>query len=181
MYNFLWIVLNSPFSRKREMSHILRQIGITKMIMLFIVISYIALSPAFCNESKSISRYYWYYYYQYYRFFANTTKYLVMLKYYCPFKVEHLGILKVDGGWGSWTAWTLCSSSCGAGRRFRDQYCNNPKREGNGKDCLGGHLAPLLKYRRQEEQCNHGECPGTNRHLSFVLLSFVLKLNSMKL
>ncbi|XP_030835397.1 A disintegrin and metalloproteinase with thrombospondin motifs 3 [Strongylocentrotus purpuratus] len=68
----------------------------------------------------------------------------------------------VDGGWGSWEPWGLCSYSCGLGVQSRRRYCNNPPPD-RGADCSGDSV----EYRlcnlqvcsdgfadKQQEQCN---------------------------
>ncbi|RXN17958.1 SCO-spondin [Labeo rohita] len=43
----------------------------------------------------------------------------------------------VDGGWSSWTPWSVCSVSCGAGLQSRYRFCSDPERSGNGLPCVG--------------------------------------------
>ena len=62
--------------------------------------------------------------------------------------------LTVDGGWSSWTNWTLCftkcyrspcSEMCGA-QRIRQRFCNTPIPWQGGNYCFGNS--------RQQEACN---------------------------
>ncbi|KAF4095523.1 hypothetical protein G5714_023126 [Onychostoma macrolepis] len=43
----------------------------------------------------------------------------------------------VDGGWSSWTPWSVCSVTCGAGLQSRYRFCSDPERAGNGLPCVG--------------------------------------------
>jgi len=57
----------------------------------------------------------------------------------------------VDGGWSSWSAWTQCSVSCGAGLKARDRLCNRPAPH-YGLPCNGSA--------RQVHICDDYPCPG---------------------
>lgn len=35
----------------------------------------------------------------------------------------------VDGGWGSWEAWSECSRTCGGGVSRSERHCDNPRFE----------------------------------------------------
>ena len=41
----------------------------------------------------------------------------------------------VDGGFGEWSKWSVCSKSCDYGRQFRFRACNKPIPKGSGKRC----------------------------------------------
>ena len=44
----------------------------------------------------------------------------------------------IDGGWGSWVAWSKCSVTCGpGGESVRSRLCNEPVAEYGGKECVG--------------------------------------------
>ncbi|XP_016091061.1 LOW QUALITY PROTEIN: SCO-spondin [Sinocyclocheilus grahami] len=43
----------------------------------------------------------------------------------------------VDGGWSSWTPWSVCSVTCGAGLQSHYRFCSDPERAGNGLPCVG--------------------------------------------
>uniref|UniRef100_A0A3B3U592 Uncharacterized protein n=1 Tax=Poecilia latipinna TaxID=48699 RepID=A0A3B3U592_9TELE len=49
------------------------------------------------------------------------------------------GACPVDGQWSSWTPWSRCSVSCGAGLQSRYRFCSSPQRSGSGLPCLGPH------------------------------------------
>ena len=57
----------------------------------------------------------------------------------------------VDGGWGPWSDWSGCSSSCGNGQRFRVRSCNNLPTANGGAPCRGRHMEIV--------SCNKGDCP----------------------
>lgn len=58
---------------------------------------------------------------------------------------------KVDGGWGEWRSWEMCSRTCGGGvqRALRD--CDSPKPANGGKYCVG--------QRERYRSCNVADCP----------------------
>ena len=61
---------------------------------------------------------------------------------------------KVDGGYSQWGHWSLCSMSCGEGRRVRYRTCTSPPPSTGGKHCF--HLGPYYEF----ESCSAGSCPG---------------------
>ncbi|KAM9839429.1 LOW QUALITY PROTEIN: SCO-spondin [Aulostomus maculatus] len=56
----------------------------------------------------------------------------------------------VDGGWGQWAAWTMCSLSCGGGVKFRRRHCDNPPPQSGGRGCVG--------VAEQQKDCNTQLC-----------------------
>lgn len=57
----------------------------------------------------------------------------------------------VDGGWASWSEWSVCSRTCGAGVQSAHRECDNPVPKHRGKYCLG--------ERRRYKICNTTPCP----------------------
>nr|XP_020461516.1 A disintegrin and metalloproteinase with thrombospondin motifs 7-like [Monopterus albus] len=57
----------------------------------------------------------------------------------------------VNGGWASWSAWSVCSRTCGAGVQSAQRDCDNPVPRYRGKYCLG--------ERRRHKVCNTTSCP----------------------
>ena len=56
----------------------------------------------------------------------------------------------VRGSWTPWSAWTVCSESCGKnGSRMRSRTCNNPAK---GIGCSGKDT--------QVQKCFNGKCRG---------------------
>ena len=60
-------------------------------------------------------------------------------------------LLKVDGGWGEWYAWSECSVACEKGEIRRLRICDNPAPQQGGK-CRGTNS--------ETETCNGPSCPG---------------------
>ena len=58
----------------------------------------------------------------------------------------------VDGGWGEWSGWSVCSKSCGGGVTSRFRVCDNPPPNDKGKPCNGTS--------NEEKSCNRHSCPG---------------------
>ena len=41
----------------------------------------------------------------------------------------------VDGNWGTWDNWSICSKTCGIGTHRRIRECNNPSPKYGGRFC----------------------------------------------
>ncbi|XP_005393493.2 PREDICTED: A disintegrin and metalloproteinase with thrombospondin motifs 7 isoform X5 [Chinchilla lanigera] len=57
----------------------------------------------------------------------------------------------VDGGWSDWSAWSVCSRSCGTGVQSTERWCTQPEPKYKGRFCLG--------ERRRTRLCNLQACP----------------------
>ncbi|XP_042307865.1 A disintegrin and metalloproteinase with thrombospondin motifs 12 [Sceloporus undulatus] len=57
----------------------------------------------------------------------------------------------VHGGWGSWSPWSHCTRTCGAGIQMAERQCNNPEPQFGGKYCTGERKRYLM--------CNIKRCP----------------------
>ncbi|XP_052083733.1 thrombospondin-1-like [Mytilus californianus] len=68
----------------------------------------------------------------------------------------------VRGNWGSWSAWTGCSSSCNSGYQTRHRVCNNPVPSSSGLYCNGRSF--------EVRNCNLAKCPvdGSWGHWSIL-------------
>ncbi|XP_036358080.1 A disintegrin and metalloproteinase with thrombospondin motifs 7-like [Octopus sinensis] len=51
------------------------------------------------------------------------------------------------GGWGSWNAWSECTSVCGTGIRYRERLCTNPKPL-NSPKCQGQQYSSVVCTRK---------------------------------
>ena len=69
------------------------------------------------------------------------TKYLSSLRHYLE--------LESTGGWGSWSSFSPCSSTCGGGTRTRTRECKDST--DGGAECPGESS--------ETEACNTEECP----------------------
>ncbi|KAH0616617.1 hypothetical protein JD844_027870 [Phrynosoma platyrhinos] len=59
--------------------------------------------------------------------------------------------LPVDGQWGSWGPYSLCTRTCGGGIKSTTRLCNRPEPKHGGKYCVGRRM----KFR----SCNTDTCP----------------------
>ncbi|XP_043327363.1 thrombospondin-1 isoform X1 [Cervus elaphus] len=57
----------------------------------------------------------------------------------------------INGGWGPWSPWDICSVTCGGGVQKRSRLCNNPTPQFGGKDCIGDVT--------ENQICNKQDCP----------------------
>jgi len=58
---------------------------------------------------------------------------------------------KVDGGWTTWTKYSVCSKSCGGGVSRRVRFCTNPRPKNGGSYCSGSDM--------ESRSCNPNACP----------------------
>lgn len=59
--------------------------------------------------------------------------------------------LTVDGSWGTWGPWALCSKTCGGGKQHRERKCDSPAPAHGGTNCTGNTM--------QLDDCNTILCP----------------------
>ena len=62
----------------------------------------------------------------------------------------------MDGSWGKWGDWDLCSVTCGDGIQLRRRSCLN--QAFGGADCPIDYLT--MNGATEEKLCNLMECPG---------------------
>lgn len=73
----------------------------------------------------------------------------------------------VDGSWGPWSPWAMCSATCGGGLKSRERECNSPVPEHGGRKCMGDST--------ENEACNKQECPiGKHPRDPLFLLSYCI-------
>uniref|UniRef100_A0A8C6W598 Cartilage intermediate layer protein 2 n=1 Tax=Nannospalax galili TaxID=1026970 RepID=A0A8C6W598_NANGA len=60
----------------------------------------------------------------------------------------HLFLCSAEASWGAWGPWSLCSKSCGPGRRLRRRSCQGS----SGDACLGSP--------QEAQKCVRPRCPG---------------------
>ena len=68
------------------------------------------------------------------------------------------------GGWGSWSSFSPCSSTCGGGTRTRTRECKNSD---GGAECPGESS--------QQETCNTEECPSSYPHSCKIQMNGVVR------
>ena len=51
--------------------------------------------------------------------------------------VVHPLISLVNGGFGVWSPWSVCTVTCGGGTQDRYRQCNNPPAQNGGMACTG--------------------------------------------
>ncbi|ETE68566.1 A disintegrin and metalloproteinase with thrombospondin motifs 12, partial [Ophiophagus hannah] len=56
----------------------------------------------------------------------------------------------INGAWGSWSPWSHCTRTCGAGVQAAERHCNNPEPQFGGKYCTG--------ERKHYRMCNVKGC-----------------------
>ena len=76
------------------------------------------------------------------------------------FNSSHYLPLIVNGGYSSWSWWSVCSQTCGPGTESRSRSCSNPKPLYGGKQC--DKLGP----NSQKRNCKLQNCPGKKKLLT---------------
>ena len=61
----------------------------------------------------------------------------------------------VHGNWTTWTAWGVCTVTCGGGQQRRFRYCTNPEPSNNGRACIGSGI--------DTQSCNDEPCNVDSR------------------
>ena len=61
----------------------------------------------------------------------------------------------VHGQWAQWSAYSICSKSCGTGVQQRTRQCSNPAPQYGGDNCIGSGL--------EETACQMPPCPPTTQ------------------
>ncbi|XP_023221573.1 A disintegrin and metalloproteinase with thrombospondin motifs 6-like [Centruroides sculpturatus] len=61
---------------------------------------------------------------------------------------------KVDGGWGQWSEWGVCSRKCGGGIETSERQCDKPRPSHGGRFCVG--------KRKRYRSCNVKGCPSNS-------------------
>lgn len=69
----------------------------------------------------------------------------------------------IDGGFSHWSAWSLCSASCGGGTSIRSRSCTNPSPLYGGENCTGDY--------DEQTTCNSQHCPVDGRFSDWTMWS----------
>ena len=72
----------------------------------------------------------------------------------------------VNGNWGMWGAWSICSKTCGSGTWTRFRSCDNPTPAHGGFDCQG------IEY--DTTQCFKPTCPGIHSIIECFIFFLLL-------
>uniref|UniRef100_A0A8C8RNY0 ADAM metallopeptidase with thrombospondin type 1 motif 12 n=1 Tax=Pelusios castaneus TaxID=367368 RepID=A0A8C8RNY0_9SAUR len=68
----------------------------------------------------------------------------------------------INGGWGTWSSWSHCTRTCGAGVQSAERHCNNPEPQFGGKYCTGERkryrMCNILSCRRDTPTFRQMQC-----------------------
>lgn len=76
----------------------------------------------------------------------------------------------VNGQWGSWGNWTLCTSTCSGGIQERRRFCDSPSARHGGLLCLLPDFKIRGTHEMQSKVCNSKPCPGNVLSYDALLL-----------
>ena len=74
-------------------------------------------------------------------------------------------VCPVDGNYSNWSAFSLCTKSCGVGKKTRTRKCDNPFPVGEGRNC--SHLGPAI----ESQLCNIEVCPVSGGYTQWSVFS----------
>lgn len=57
----------------------------------------------------------------------------------------------MDGGWGNWSEWSVCTRTCGGGITTQSRQCEHPTPANGGSFCVGERIRYQI--------CNQDPCP----------------------
>lgn len=61
----------------------------------------------------------------------------------------------VNGSWSEWTSWSLCDlSKCGEQSERRNRFCNDPKPQAGGEQCMGDDFETISCRYGQPRPCD---------------------------
>ncbi|XP_006116580.2 A disintegrin and metalloproteinase with thrombospondin motifs 12 isoform X1 [Pelodiscus sinensis] len=68
----------------------------------------------------------------------------------------------INGGWGTWSSWSHCTRTCGAGVQSAERHCNNPEPQFGGRYCTGERkryrMCNILPCRRDTPTFRQMQC-----------------------
>ena len=67
--------------------------------------------------------------------------------------------ISVDGKWGAWSKYSMCSKPCGGGTQKKSRKCNNPSPAHLGYKCYSRKRERVLDE-TFTRSCNSRACPG---------------------
>ena len=67
----------------------------------------------------------------------------------------------VNGGFGNWSKYSVCSVSCDGGVQYRERKCNSPPPKYGGKNCDG----PT----REKRSCGESKCPSNVKTFMYYI------------
>ncbi|XP_060606332.1 neurogenic locus notch homolog protein 1-like [Ruditapes philippinarum] len=75
-------------------------------------------------------------------------------------------VLEETVGWGLWSEWTVCNSTCGLGQRQRNRMCDNPPPIQGGETCDGDGEETEACYTDCYDACSSNPCGDIHKCIS---------------
>uniref|UniRef100_A0A0R3RST3 NTR domain-containing protein n=1 Tax=Elaeophora elaphi TaxID=1147741 RepID=A0A0R3RST3_9BILA len=70
--------------------------------------------------------------------------------FFILFLKRFFSVRQIEGGWRDWSAWSVCSVSCGHGLQRRWRLCDSPAPQNGGTFCRGNFV--------ESADCDAGDC-----------------------
>ena len=75
-----------------------------------------------------------------------------LLEFSLCFACPVCSIFTVNGNWGVWSEYDICTKTCGGGKQTRRRACDNPSPQNGGEKCSG--------EAEEQRDCNMQPCKG---------------------
>ena len=98
-------------------------------------------------------------------------------KHCSDYKVRYCCKIESPSQWGTWSAWSKCTKTCGGGKRTRDRVCN--KKKGAKQGCYMDGPDGDPRFKEQTDTCNPLPCPSMTVR-KWRMARYVIPINCLQ-